>query len=632
MVDRVGQQLGNYRLIRLLGAGNFAEVYLGEHLYLRRQVAIKVLHTALTDKQKEDFFIEAQRLVDLSHPSIIRLIEFAIEEEFPYLIMEYAPNGTLRTRHPKGSCLSLATIVSYVKCIAASLQYVHEQKLIHRDVKPENLLVGKNQEILLGDFGIATIAHATSSLSIQGLAGTPLYMAPEQAQGKPRPASDQYALGVVVYEWLCGTAPFQGSVVEVVTQHLLAPPPPLHERIPGILPAVEEVILKALAKDPQKRFRTVTEFALALEQASQTAQAITVVSPIEQNQVPLPTSDMPAILTEPVQNLHSISREVMPDGYTEPLTLLPRHAERAQGYAPVENNIMSPPVAVISTSSASQSRKVYSSLNTRATALPKTKGLPYVIGAVLVIVLVLLGLVAELFTGSIESVLGMLHGTQRIQQTQGKTSTPVATSLGTTPNQQTSVLATDTFQRQNQALWGTASDGHQWGGDANTKPFFSIDGLKGQIAGGRGALDAVIGLPTDNVDVTISGSVNQFGNNMNFGVVLRWTDTNNYYKAFIDGNHLSILRSVNGQTSILKQMDVTTSAGVAQTLRFRSLGTMLFAKAWPSGATEPQNWMVFTDDITFSNGQFGIRVFEQPTTVITITSFSAITSYMGNNQ
>ena len=138
MVDRVGQQLGNYRLMRLLGAGNFAEIYLGEHLYLRRQVAIKVLHTALTDKQKANFFVEAQRLVDLSHPSIIRLIEFAIEEDFPYLIMEYAPNGTLRTRHPKGSCLSLATVVSYVKYIAGSLQYIHEQKLIHRDVKPEN--------------------------------------------------------------------------------------------------------------------------------------------------------------------------------------------------------------------------------------------------------------------------------------------------------------------------------------------------------------------------------------------------------------------------------------------------------------------------------------------------------------
>ena len=254
------------------------------------------------------------------------------------------------------------------------------------------------------------------------------------------------------------------------------------------------------------------------------------------------------------------------------------------------------------------------------------------IGAVLVFVLLLLGLVGGLFTGSIGKALDMLQSAQRMQQTQGKASTPVATSPGTTPTQQSqqiNVLAKDTFQRQNQALWGTASDGHQWGGDANTKPFFSINGLKGQIAGGQGGLDAVVGLPTDNVDITVSGSVNQFGDNVNLGVVLRWTDANNYYKAFIDGNHLSILRNVNGQTLMLKLMDVVTNPGVVQTLRFRSLGTMLFAKVWPIGTTEPQNWMLIVDDQTFTTGQFGIRVFEQPTTVITITSFNARPASMG---
>jgi hypothetical protein len=255
-------------------------------------------------------------------------------------------------------------------------------------------------------------------------------------------------------------------------------------------------------------------------------------------------------------------------------------------------------------------------------------------------VLVLLGLMAGLFIGPIENALGMpqakqtMTNTQGMQQTQGKTNTPVANSPGTTPNpqnQQANILAKDTFQRQNQALWGTASDGQQWGGDANAKPLFSINGLKGQISGGQGALEAVIGLPTDNVDLTITGSVNQFGNNVNLGAVLRWKDTNNWYKAFIDGNHLSILKSVNGQNSVLKQMDVKTTAGVAQTLRFRSLGTMLFAKVWPSGTTEPQNWMLVVDDQTLTTGQFGTRVFEQPNTVITITSFNAITASMGNN-
>src|SRR6516225_5428893 len=133
------------------------------------------------------------------------------------------------------------------------------------------MLVGRRQEVLLSDFGIATIAHSTSSLSTnaQGTSGTLAYMAPEQIEGNPRPASDQYALGVVVYEWLCGERPFEGSASEVIAQHLSMPPPPLRERMPAIPPEVEQVVLRALAKDPKARFASVADFAEALEQASQ---------------------------------------------------------------------------------------------------------------------------------------------------------------------------------------------------------------------------------------------------------------------------------------------------------------------------------------------------------------------------
>jgi hypothetical protein len=233
-----------------------------------------------------------------------------------------------------------------------------------------------------------------------------------------------------------------------------------------------------------------------------------------------------------------------------------------------------------------------------------------------------------------------MANTQKMQQPQGKTNMPAATNTpGTTPvnnnqptppNQQTNVLATDTFQRQNQALWGTASDGRQWGGDANAKPAFSINGMQGQITGGQGTLDAVIGVPTDNVDITMSGSINQFGNDVNFGAVLRWTDPNNWYKAFIDGNQLVILRSVNGQKKTIAHMNIQTTAGVAQNLRFRSIGATLFAKVWPGGTTEPQKWLLIITDNTFTTGQFGIRVSEQPTTVITITSFNATKATIGN--
>lgn len=150
---------------------------------------------------------------------------------------------------------------------AEALQYAHAQKIIHRDVKPENMLLSRNGDIVLSDFGIATMTHHTSSLSHVTIAGTAPYMAPEQIQGKPCPASDQYALGIVAYEWLCGVPPFKGSAVEIAMQHCLTSVPPLRQHVPTILPEVERTVLKTLEKDPHQRFTNVKEFATTLELA-----------------------------------------------------------------------------------------------------------------------------------------------------------------------------------------------------------------------------------------------------------------------------------------------------------------------------------------------------------------------------
>ncbi len=268
MVNGIGQQLGNYRLIRLLGRGGFAEVYLGEHIYMQTQAAIKVLHTQLTPQDMEQFRLEAQTIAKLEHPHIVRVLEFGVERATPFLVMNYAPNGTLRQHHPRGTRLPLATVVAYVKQVADALQYAHDEKLIHRDVKPENMLVGGRNEILLGDFGIALVAQATRSQRTEDVIGTVAYMAPEQIQGKPRPASDQYSLGIIVYEWLTGNVPFQGSALEVYGQHMHVSPGPLREKIPTLSAGVEQVVMQALAKEPHERFKNIQAFASALDQAS----------------------------------------------------------------------------------------------------------------------------------------------------------------------------------------------------------------------------------------------------------------------------------------------------------------------------------------------------------------------------
>jgi hypothetical protein len=161
-----------------------------------------------------------------------------------------------------------------VKQIADALQYAHHEGVIHRDVKPDNMLLGRKGELLLSDFGIASLAHTTSSMSEADQAGTVPYMAPEQLRGRPRPASDQYALGIVVYEWICGMRPFHGTFAEISSQHLSTPPPSLRKRVPTLPIVVEHVVMTALTKDPHRRFPSIAAFASAFEHACRQASAV----------------------------------------------------------------------------------------------------------------------------------------------------------------------------------------------------------------------------------------------------------------------------------------------------------------------------------------------------------------------
>lgn len=292
-LERVGQLVGEYRLLNWLGGGSFGEVYLGEHIRSHQQVALKVLHARLTHKEEWRAFLNEARMMRLQHPHIVPLLDFGItDEDVPFLVMEYAPNGTLRRYYPRGARLPLTIVTDYVQAMASALQYAHDQHLVHRDVKPENMLLGANHNLLLSDFGIVTVAHSSHSVNaVAGVEGTMPYMAPEQFNGEPRPASDQYSLGIVAYEWLCGVRPFTGTPVEIAMQHNLKPPPPMRLLVPELPPEMEQVIFTALAKDPRARFANVQAFANALSQAA--SQPVRSAGPI--SVAPTPRLTLPLL-------------------------------------------------------------------------------------------------------------------------------------------------------------------------------------------------------------------------------------------------------------------------------------------------------------------------------------------------
>src|SRR5947209_10115722 len=277
-MEQVEQRVGNYRLLQLLGTGAFAEVYLGEHLYLNTPVALKVVRAQVQESTLASFLSEARHVSHLVHPHVSRVFHFGLEAQLRFLVMDYAPFGNLRQLHPAGTSVPLPTLVSYVTALASALQHVHDQHLLHRDLKPENVLLGAKHEVLLSDFGLAVLAAGSEAVPLPPRFGPLAYMAPEQMQGQACPASDQYALAVMVYEWLSGQRPFVGSAARLWQQQLYAAPPPLCERYPTIPQAVEQVVFKGLCKEPAQRFVDVLSFATAFAQACQAVSAVSLAA------------------------------------------------------------------------------------------------------------------------------------------------------------------------------------------------------------------------------------------------------------------------------------------------------------------------------------------------------------------
>jgi serine/threonine protein kinase len=309
----------------------FRSVYLGEHIYLDTQTAIKVLYTQLVGQDVEQFRQEAQTIAHMEHPHIVRLLDFGVEGTTPYLIMSYAPNGTMRERYPKGTRLPLEQVVFYVKQISQALQYAHERRIIHRDIKPENMLFGPDDQVVLSDFGIALVTQSSRYQQPNDMAGTIAYMAPEQIEAHPRPASDQYSLGIVVYEWLRGERPFHGSFTEIAVKQQLVAPPSLREKVPSLSAGVEQVVMTALAKDPKARFGNIRAFATALEQASQSVKD----APSSQLDIAVPSTPQDAS-TVPIPPTQSVPESSQAGMKQEPPILKAPEVLRGSGEGQVE--------------------------------------------------------------------------------------------------------------------------------------------------------------------------------------------------------------------------------------------------------------------------------------------------------
>ena len=262
-------RFGSYDLQRTLGVGGFGKVYLGEHVHLHSKAAVKVLHAALVNEQAKQFRREAQTVARLApHRHIVRVLDYNIQDGCPFIVMDYAPNGNLRQHHTFGEKVPLPVVTSYVKQLASGLQHAHNAGTIHCDIKPENMFVGSQGEILIGDFGIAVGLQEENTQS-EDTFGTVSYMAPEQIWGHPQPASDQYAMAVVVYELLTGQLPYTGAdKYEIADKHLYTQPRSMRTINSAIPAAVEQVVMKGLNKDPLQRYPNITAFARALEVAS----------------------------------------------------------------------------------------------------------------------------------------------------------------------------------------------------------------------------------------------------------------------------------------------------------------------------------------------------------------------------
>ncbi|GHO86624.1 serine/threonine protein kinase [Dictyobacter formicarum] len=304
--EMVGQRLGHYQITRLIGLGGMATVFLARDTYLNREVALKVF------KPREDgqdsflhrFEREAQIVAQLEHPNILTVYEYGRYNGMAYFVMPYLSSGSLRNYLQRQQRLSPRVALDLLTPILRALQYAHDRGLIHRDIKPDNMLFKADHSLVLSDFGLVKVLAdeadegtlANFATHTNSIMGTPQYMSPEQIQGKAVPASDIYSLGVVLYELLTGRVPFiADTAIRVLTMHLYEPPPSLCGFNPQLSEALEAVVLRALAKEAEQRYQRPIDFLYALMRVVVSENA-SYAFPLSTNQkIALPSSNLEGV-------------------------------------------------------------------------------------------------------------------------------------------------------------------------------------------------------------------------------------------------------------------------------------------------------------------------------------------------
>jgi hypothetical protein len=471
---------------------------------------------------------------------------------------------------------------------------------------------------------------------------------------------------VVVYEWLTGNRPFTGQFTELAVKHMMVPPPPLRETVHDISPDVERVVLTALEKDPKQRFGSVQAFAMALERAAKDALAVAdqatilpqpeqshqeppaqpaqPVQPVPKTQLASPPSQPPWVVPNPVTPVLPIMPVNNPPSNpgafraAQPAEVAPAinmpDSPRGLGNLVAEDNqatalvtpesqpppSFQPPYKPAQPQQPQQQRPI--SQPGTLSSSSSGRGLSrraFLFGGLVTTGVVAAGAVA--LTVALQNQSNnTLHGSG------GTTITPKATHpTGVT------IIAQDTFQRNNQQFWGTASDGQPWQQDAATSNNFSINNHMGQIQAptnaNGGELTAILGQPLTDGEVFVTGTVSDFSHSQ-LSAILRWTDNNHYYKAFLQGGTFNIIKRMNAVTPISKNIPFPTQAGGSYSIRFRIVGNTMEARAWPFNQQEPTTWMFTITDTNqpFTSGNGGIRANVSAGVTVDIISFELQTA------